>query len=209
MPYSSFSLQSAVDQFSLDYQGRASTFPADLPNLPKNADVPLGFLAQQLDRDIDLARRTYTEKAKSEFVIAPVLATLRQIQRVGVHSGVAFDVSAAEDLRGACDFLITLSDEIEIIRSPILVVVEAKRSIIAEGLGQCVAEMVAAQRFNKSAGALPAPIFGCVTNGFSWRFLRLTDQTVTGDDAIEHPLMPLSQLMQRLCYTVTPLQARS
>ena len=205
MPYSSFSLQSAVEQFSLKYQGDMATLPADLPPLPAAAKDALELLMRQLDRDIDLARKTYTEKAKSEFVIAPVLSTLRQIQKVGVHSGVAFDVSTEDNLRGACGFLITLSAEIEIIEAPVLVVVEAKRSIIAEGLGQCVAEMVAAQKFNQRSDCATRDIFGCVTNGFAWRFLKLTGQTVSGDGAKEYPLMPIDALMQKLCYTVRPL----
>lgn len=117
MPYSNFSLQEAVDQFGLNYLEKSAVFPASLPLLPDIADEEIAMLNRQLKRDMDLARRTPTEKAKSEFVIAPVLATLRAIQGIGVHSGVTFDVSAEENLKGACDFLITLSDAIEIIRA--------------------------------------------------------------------------------------------
>lgn len=202
MPYSNFSLQAAVDQFNLDYLEEAPVFTAPLPELPENSEKALTLLSQQLERDMSLARRTPTEKAKSEFVIAPVLATLRQIQKVGVHSGVSFDVAAEHNLRGACDFLITLSNAIEIIRAPVLVVVEAKRSVMSEGLGQCVAEMVAAQIFNRRDNLPPAPIFGCITNGFYWRFLQLSESTVLADSAIEYPLLPVDELMKRLCYTV-------
>jgi len=119
-----------------------------------------------------------------------------------VHSGVTFDVSVEENLRGACDFLITLSDELEIIRAPVLVIVEAKRSIMSEGLGQCLAEMIAAQRFNQRANLPPLPIFGCITNGFAWRFLQLSELTAFGDSATEYPLLPINELMQKLHYTV-------
>lgn len=203
MPYSNFSLQAAVDQFNLDYLEEAPVFTEALPELSVDAEKAIAFLTQQLERDMSLARRTPTEKAKSEFVIAPVLATLRQIQKVGVHSGVSFDVSAEDNLRGACDFLVTLSDAIEIIRAPVLVVVEAKRSVMSEGLGQCVAEMVAAQIFNRKANLPPAPIFGCITNGFYWRFLQLSEQTVLADSATEYPLMPIAELIRRLIYTVS------
>ena len=202
MLYSNFSLQEAVDQFGLNYLEKSAVFPASLPLLPDIADKEIAMLNRQLKRDMDLARRTPTEKAKSEFVIAPVLATLRAIQGIGVHSGVTFDVSAEENLKGACDFLITLSDAIEIIRAPVLVVVEAKRSVMSEGLGQCLAEMVAAQKFNRKFEQTEAPIFGCITNGFYWRFLMLSELTVFADSANEYPLLPLDELMRRLCYTV-------
>ncbi len=209
MPYSSFSLQSAIQQFSLKYSGSAPIFPAVMPALPATGAAAIALLNQQLERDADMARRTPSEKAKSEFVIAPVLATLRQIQKVGIHSGVSFDVSAEENLRGACDFLVTLSDELEIIEAPVLVVVEAKRSIMSEGLGQCVAEMVASQRFNQQANLPPSPIFGCITNGFYWRFLQLVNSEVLGDAAIEYPLRPTEALMQRLSYTISVARAET
>ncbi|MEM8504139.1 MAG: hypothetical protein AAF716_13415 [Cyanobacteria bacterium P01_D01_bin.1] len=202
MTYSGFSLQTAVDQFNIEYLGTRSVFPKVLPSLPPTAKEALNLLTLQLERDVDMARRTPSEKAKSEFVIAPVLATLRQIHTIGVHSGVSFDVSVEENLRGACDFLITLSEELEIIRAPVLVIVEAMRSIMSEGLGQCLAEMIAAQRFNQKANLPPLPVFGCITNGFAWRFLQLSERTVFGDSAVEYSLMPISELMQRLYYTV-------
>ena len=55
-----------------------------------------------------------------------------------------------------------------------LTVVEGKRDCVADGLGQCAAEMVAADRFNRAAGNPIDPVYGCVTTGVSWKFLRLS-----------------------------------
>jgi hypothetical protein len=33
--------------------------------------------------------------------------------------------------------------------------------------------MVAASRFNEAAGRLKSPVYGCVTTGETWQFLRL------------------------------------
>ncbi len=203
MPYANFSLQTAVKQFDLKYQGTDLVFPTALPSLPGAADKAIPFLSRQLERDADLARRTPTDQAKLTFLIAPVLATLRQIHSVGIHSGITFDVSPMENLQGECDFLITLSDELEIIEAPILVVTQAKGSVMAQGVGPCVAQMVAAQRFNQLSGLPPLPVFGCITNGFSWRFLQLLNDTVVGDNAVEYPLTPNLILMQRLYYAVS------
>ena len=86
MTYESFSLQSVVSQFDLKYLGSDLVFPTVLPELPANADEALTFLTQQLDRDIDIVRRNPSDPAKSAFIIAPVLATLRQIHHVGIHA---------------------------------------------------------------------------------------------------------------------------
>ena len=58
--------------------------------------------------------------------------------------------------------------------SPIAVVVEAKKNDIEGGLGQCIAQMVAADRFNQASGPSEISVFGCVTTGETWQFLRLT-----------------------------------
>ena len=41
------------------------------------------------------------------------------------------------------------------------------------GLGQCVAEMVAAQRFNAEQGNDIVCIYGTITSGIDWLFLKL------------------------------------
>lgn len=203
MSYNAFTLQSAVNQFDLKYIGSDLIFPTVLPTLPEYADNHLELLTRQLDRDADIARRNPTDRAKCAYVIAPMVATLRQIHHIGIHTGVQFNVSTVENLTGQCDFLITLSDELEIIEAPVLVITQAKESVMTEGVGRCVAQMIAAQRFNQESGLPPIPVFGCVTNGFSWRFLKLAGDVMQGDGAIEYRLRPTKVLMQRLYYTVS------
>lgn len=56
--------------------------------------------------------------------------------------------------------------------------VEAKNERIAAGYGQCVAEMVAAQRYNQRDGKELPHIYGVVTTGHAWKFLCLTDSMI-------------------------------
>ncbi len=49
------------------------------------------------------------------------------------------------------------------------------------GLSQSVAQMVAAHLFNQWAGSEKTIVFGCVTTGEAWQFLRLDGDTVTID----------------------------
>lgn len=58
--------------------------------------------------------------------------------------------------------------------------VEAKKEDINGGLGQCIAEMVAAQIFNKKHGD-ERTVYGTVTTGTNWVFLKLDGQTVAID----------------------------
>ena len=124
-----------------------------------------------------------TEKARSEYLAAPLLAEVwkRSARQIAVLSGVDFNVDASVGLNGICDFLLCRSSNLYFVSAPVLVAVEAKRDSIPDGLGQCAAEMVAAQRFNQKAGVSISPIYGCVTTGAIWKFLRLTAQNLDID----------------------------
>ena len=62
------------------------------------------------------------------------------------------------------------------LQAPIVTIVEAKKNDIEAGLGQCIAQMVAANQFNHMSGKSAAVVFGCVTTGEAWQFLRLADK---------------------------------
>lgn len=54
----------------------------------------------------------------------------------------------------------------------------APSELLKAGLGQCVAEMVAAQLFNEQNSNEIQAIYGVVTTGQIWKFLKLERQTV-------------------------------
>ena len=124
-----------------------------------------------------------TEKAKSEFIIAPVLLELRRLLggAVGLFSGVALDVDPGKGLSGVCDFILTKATRQFILSAPLVTVVEAKNDNLRSGLGQCIAEMYASTLYNQQEGSTIAAVWGVVTTGSAWKFLRLEDTTVTLD----------------------------
>ncbi len=154
---------------------------ADLGVAPRTSAVfpplahvePPAWLTDQLARGMELAM--VSEKARSEFIVAPILLAVRELSggRVSILSGQRLDVDPARRLSGECDFLLSRSDPLPRLRAPLLAVVEAKRNDIEGGLGQCAAQMVAARLFNERAGGPGWPVYGCVTTGEDWQFLRL------------------------------------
>ena len=84
-------------------------------------------------------------------IIAPILIDLRKQfnNHITVFSGINFTVDPDQGLNGICDFLISYSDELLLVTAPIIILVEAKKEDLNAGLGQCIAEMIAAQRFNE------------------------------------------------------------
>ncbi len=131
---------------------------------------------------VALALAISTEKAKSEFIIAPVLLELRRVlgPKFVLFSGVEWDVDAGRGLNGYCDFLLGRGPSQHILQAPFVAVVEAKNDLIRSGLGQCIAAMVAARVSNERSG-VAGPVFGVVTTGSAWKFLRLTGDTLTMD----------------------------
>ena len=124
-----------------------------------------------------------TEKAKSEFIIAPLLLEVRRLcgGSIGLFSGVALDVDPAKGLNGICDFLLTKTARQFILSAPVVAVVEAKNDNLRTGLGQCIATTYAAALYNQRAEISIAAVFGVVTTGSAWKFLRLAETTVTLD----------------------------
>ena len=92
--------------------------------------------------------------------------------------GVTFDVDKPRGLSGICDYLLVQSREVFFIRGPVFAAVEAKKEDITGGLGQCAAEMVAIQIFNEKEKTTIPAVFGCVTSGNLWRFLKLEGSTL-------------------------------
>ena len=78
-------------------------------------------------------------------------------------------------------FLVSLSPETFELEAPVIALVEAKNADVKQGVGQCVAEMVAAQRFNADAGNDIPCVYGATTSGFNWLFLKLAGQTLSID----------------------------
>jgi hypothetical protein len=177
MAYSDCTLAKAKESFGLILEESRELFKGV-------AEVkPSAFLTQSLMEYTTLATSIGTEKARSEFLIAPILAEVRRQcnNQISLFSGTEFNVDAAQGLQGFCDFIICASKEQLFISTPVATIVEAKKEDIIGGLGQCVAMMVAAQLFNQRTEAESQPIYGAVTSGTNWRFLMLTGSLVQID----------------------------
>jgi hypothetical protein len=177
MSYRDFTIEKAKIKFNLTIVETEVLFPSPPEVKPSN------LLVESLNEFIPLATAINTEKARSEFLIAPVLAEVRrQLKgKIALFSGVDFNVDAAAGLSGFCDFLLSASSEQLYVDAPVVAVVEAKNENIKAGLGQCIAEMVASQMFNQQKYGDIATVWGVVTTGEAWRFLKLNATNVSVD----------------------------
>ena len=174
MSYANFTNLEIKQHFGVEQQFRRGLFDHVAPRPASD------LLRQTLAANVSFALMQGTEKARSEFIIAPVMAELRQQagERVSIFSGVKFDVDRKRKLYGWCDFLISRSPYQAVLEAPVVVAVEAKRQDFRNALPQCVAEMYAAKLFNESRNADIQIIYGVITIGTVWQFLKLENQNV-------------------------------
>lgn len=188
MAYSNFSLDQAITNFQLQ-ENYHSLFEDMIPIPPSD------WLIEALDLGRRLALPGGSEKARSEFLIAPIFLELERHyrDRLAVYSGCNLRADPHQNLDGECDFLLARGPGGLMVRAPILSVVEAKRDNVEGGIGQCVAQMVGVQIFNQLAAQPETKaadhigsdnlglVFGCVTTGEIWQFLRLDGTSLTID----------------------------
>jgi len=177
MAYSNFTLRQVEKDFHLQIEEKIDLF-AHVAAIAPSDDIK-----KLLAENIPLALAINTEKARSEFLIAPTLLELRRRSPIPISlfSGSEFAVSPEQGLTGYCDYLISLSKQQLMISAPVIAIVEAKNEDIKSGLGQCIAEMIAAQLFNELENNDIKTIYGIVTSGEIWKFLQINKQTVVID----------------------------
>jgi hypothetical protein len=177
MAYSDFKLSEIIQNFGLTLNEVSGLFGDILEE--ECSDL----LTTILKDNIDLAVAINTEKARSEMIISPILLEVRRKlnYEISLFSGVDFNVDNQQGLNGFCDFLISLSKEQLFVRAPIIILVETKNENLKSGLGQCIAEMLAAQLFNEQKQNAIKIIYGAVTIGTIWQFLKLEDKVISID----------------------------
>ena len=141
-------------------------------------------VSERLIADIEEGRTMslISEKAKSEFLIAPVIKEVyRTHPNLTVFSGISLNIESEKDLTGIPDFMLSAKPRRASLEAPIFCLVESKNQAIEECFAQCAAEMYAARLFNQQSGEPHENIYGCVTNAFEWVFLKLEGNTLFVD----------------------------
>lgn len=177
MPYNAFTLDEVKRTLGVKTREDLDLF-ATVSAVPVSA-----LLTETLRETAPLGLAISTEKARSELIVTPVLVEVRrQLGRsVSLFSGVDFTVDASRGLAGTCDWIFSRSPEQLVVEAPVIAIVEAKKDDLKAGLAQCLAETVAARIFNEQRGHTQGPVYGVVTTGSNWKFLRLVGDEATID----------------------------
>jgi hypothetical protein len=176
MAYNKFKIQTLKEKFGVSIQ-RNYWLPKELPNFEE--DRRLSDTLQEVSK-IYLG----SEKARSEFVVTPILQTLyrKNQEKFSIFSGYEFNIDKNKGLNGFCDFILSSAQDTFIVEAPAFFIVETKKIDIDENaIAQCGAELYAAQLFNLQKGKPQRAVYGCVTSAYSWGFLNLENNILTID----------------------------
>ena len=199
MAFSDFQYPAVLQQLGLTLAPPADLFPGTPPVAPGP------YLRGSPPLVPELEASAHTELSRMIWMTGPLLADFWSRYRgtICLIAGAEFPADPAARLTGFCDFLICRAPQQSVIFAPVLVVFEAKRDSIPDGYGPCIAGMVGAQRFNARNSAPIDPVYGCVTTGTAWKFLRLSGATVTMDWP-EYGLAQADRILGVLTHIVGP-----
>ncbi|MBE9206293.1 hypothetical protein IQ244_07160 [Nostoc sp. LEGE 06077] len=194
MAYSDFSLTKFKKDFNIHIDEQNDLF------LHTESIQISDQLKNTLAETTELALAINTEKARSEMIITPILLEVRRSAnyQISLFSGTDFNVDPEKGLNGYCDFVISRSREQLTINAPVIIIIEAKNENIKGGLGQCMAAMLAAQIFNEREGNNIKTIYGAVTTGDIWKFLKLEGTNVFVD-LNNYYIKELNKILGILC----------
>ncbi len=139
-----------------------------------------------------------TEKARSEFIIAPILRELHKRNKnvFSIYSGFNFEVDKERGLQGFCDFLLAKPPLNIVPDSPIIAVVEAKlNDTLTAAVPQCVAEMYATRLWNEKYNQAQSVIYGIITTGNLWLMLRLKEGMSVEIDTNQYSILQLEAVL--------------
>jgi hypothetical protein len=161
--FSSITTSELRNEFGITIQGKDFIPSID----PIEPPVWLRHIIEKNTRKLATMR---SEKAISEALIAPLLMAVEELfdDEITIFSG---EPLASEKIAGVCDFLISKTSQALEPQGSYCVLVEAKKQDLLSGISQCVAEMYVAQLLN----ADNAIVYGCVTTGLEWLFIKLED----------------------------------
>ena len=200
MAFRDFTHPEVLTQLGLTERPVVNLF-GDVPPVPAT-----DLLRKYLAANGPLASVVDTELSRASWLIGPVLADLwgRYGGQVSVYAGSNFPADPDAGLNGYSDFLIGRAPQRRAVTAPVVVIGESKTHSTLDGLGQSIAGMVGAQRFNRRAGASVDPVYGCATTGSNWRFLRLTG-TRLEQDLTEYSLGDVDRILGILIHMVGPV----
>jgi hypothetical protein len=170
MAYRDFKMDDLESKFGIREIGKQLFDPSKVKTIEPSDKLKMDLLEA---RYITLS----TEKAVSERLVSPVLAEMKKLnlEDIQVFSGEIIKADSKQGLNGEIDFIIARTPETLKPKNPLLIVTESKLGLIDGSVNQAAAQMIGIRVFNENRHYERTPIYGAVTDGGTWRFLKLDE----------------------------------
>ena len=144
----------------------------------EETDAPSVQFLQELEFSRQHINIFASEGARCETIIYPILREVYKGYAENYALWVKKSLAHDEILSGTPDYFISTRSELGmlVVGKPLIILVEAKKNDFEEGWGQCLAELVAAQKINDDPDT---PVYGIVTDGERWQFGKLVGDAFT------------------------------
>lgn len=193
--YRGYKVSDLKQMFQIEIRNNADLFRGLSPSRQEYAELQAEVTAMSSRLRLSTCDN---EATRGSLLVSHILWKACEVN----HLGVFFEPLVAlqpEDtpnlphqLNGTYDGGVSL-DEIDFI-APIVAVVEVKRSRLAEGFGQCVAEMYATLKAFEQE-----KVYGIITDGDVWEFLLL-EHEVLSVDAQNYHIRYVADIIDRIGY---------
>ena len=171
MAFSDFKKLSEVqEQFRIKYM-TSDFFKVEAANPPEQFLQEFRFTMQNINV-------FSSEASRCEAIIFPILREVYKAYADNYALWIREPIIYDEILSGTPDYLIATKSELgmTVVGTPLIMLVEAKKNDFEQGWGQCLAELVAAQKIKD---APDVPVYGIVSDGERWQFGRLVNDGFT------------------------------
>ena len=124
------------------------------------------------------------EKSNSELIVSPILTEVKRQSKSFVTFFFNHYLDIDNELNGKCDFVMAKNIKNHIKNTIFQITEVIENNNFKLGIPQCAAKMYAAQLFNKKNNKSVDCIYGCVTTGTIWQFMKLSDKKIFIDRKI-------------------------
>lgn len=150
----------------------------DFIAVEETTNIPSKQFLQELEFSRQYIDVFASESARCEAVIFPVLREVYKEYAEDYALWIKKPIVYDETLSGTPDYFISTRSELGmlVVGMPLIMFVEAKKNDFEQGWGQCLAELVGAQKINADSDI---PVYGIVSDGTLWQFGYLIGDAFT------------------------------
>ena len=127
-----------------------------------------------------------TEKAVSERIISPIMTEILVLntEKIQLFSGEIINADERMGLNGEIDFLFNYRPHSPTPEVPIFSITESKIGLLHKAWGQAAAQMLGVFVINEKLNHPLEIVFGTVTDGNSWQFMKLENKIIYIDSRV-------------------------